>query len=357
LKHFLHKLRRWELWPFYVIYAPLGFVWIYYALRARAFWFFSPVNPTIEFSGFEGENKKEMYQQLPSKYYPRTLLIKAGKNIKDVLQEIFLEGFHYPFVVKPQIGMHGMMFRKIKNEEQLQQYHEYISVDYMVQEFVDLPMEFSVFHVRYPGEPKGKITGFIYKDYLAVTGDGSSTLIELIQQHPRACLREEEMRHKHAHYLNSIIGEGEKYYLSIAGNHNRGTRFINLSKEIDEQLCSVFDKISQEAGHFYFGRYDLKCTSVEDLKAGKNISILEFNGAGAEPNHIYDCGMSYWNAIKIINEHWNDMYNIGRINNKDGVTYWDFWSGYKHLRKAKKYFKELYKADLNASLNGNYTGD
>jgi hypothetical protein len=357
LKRFLHKLRRWELWPFYVIYAPLGFVWMYYVIRAKAFWFFSPVNPTLEFSGFEGENKKEMYQQLPARYYPNTLFIAAGQNTGNVIQQISTEGFHYPFIVKPQIGMHGMMFRIIKNEQQLQQYHEYITVDYIVQELVDLPMEFSVFHIRYPGETKGKITGFIYKDYLAVTGNGSSTLIELVRQHPRACLREEEMRHKHAHCLNHVIADGEKYYLSIAGNHNRGTRFINLCKEIDEQLCDVFDNISREAGHFYFGRYDLKCTSVADLKAGKNIAILEYNGVGAEPNHIYDCGMSYWNALKIINDHWDDIYKIGRINYKQGIAYWSFREGYKHLKKAKKYFKQLYETDLNGDLFGNYSGD
>src|ERR1044072_6237490 len=121
------------------------------------------------------------------------------------------------------------------------------------------------------------------------------------------------MRRKHDDHLDTVIAEGEKYYLSIACNHNRGARFINLSNEIDDRLCDVFDKISNETGHFYFGRYDLKCASVEDLKAGKNFSILEFNGAGAEPNHIYDCGMGYWEALKIISEHWNDMYNIGRI--------------------------------------------
>ena len=51
------------------------------------------------------------------------------------------------------------------------------------------------------------------------------------------------------------------------------------------------------------------------------------------------------------------MYKIGRINSKNGAAYWNFWSGYKYLKKAKKYFKELYKADLNTSLNGNYAGD
>ena len=32
--------------------------------------------------------------------------------------------------------------------------------------------------------------------------------------------------------------------------------------------------------------------SIEDLKNGKNFSILEFNGCGAEPNHIYDASMT-----------------------------------------------------------------
>lgn len=340
-----------------MIYAPLGFVWMYYVIRSRAFWFFSPANPTLEFSGFEGENKKEMYEQLPSQYYPKTVFVNAKQDLREVIELISENKFHYPFVAKPQVGMHGMMFRKIRNEQQLQEYHAYNKVDYIIQEYVDLPMEFSVFYVRYPGETTGKITGFILKDYLAVTGDGTSTLLELIRKHPRACLREDEMKQKHAHYLNCVIGEDEKYYLSIAGNHNRGTRFVNLEKEIDERLCNVFDKISNEAGHFYFGRYDLKCSSIEDLKAGKNISILEFNGAGAEPNHIYDCGMKYGAALKVIIQHWEDMYKISRINYKNGVDYWNFMKGYKYLRKAKRYFKQLYHDDLQANLLGNFPGD
>jgi hypothetical protein len=333
-----------------VIYAPLGFVWLYYIIRARAVWFFSNVNPTLEFAGFEGENKMEMYEQLPKKYYPKTLFVTANEDMLQLGQRLAAQGFQYPFVVKPQIGMHAMMFRKIYNLQQLQQYHNYIRTNYIVQDWVDMPMEFSVFHIRYPGETKGKVTGFILKDYLAVTGDGSSSLLELIRQHPRAKYREEEMRHKHKRCLKEVLPKGEKFYLSIAGNHNRGARFINLHKHIDEGLCNIFDRISNEAGHFYFGRYDLKCTSIEDLKTGKNIAILEYNGAGAEPNHIYDCGMSYGNALKIISSHWNDLYKIGRINYKNGVPYWNFGKGYVYLKKAKNYFKKMYQTDLDYQL-------
>ena len=338
------------MWPFYLIYSPLGLVWLYFAFKAKAFWFFSPVNPTLEFSGFEGESKKEMYEQLPKQYYPLTLFVAAKQDMAYLIKNINSAGFTYPFVVKPQIGMQGLMFRKIDDEKQLQLYHLHMPFDYMIQEMIDLPMEFSVFHIRYPGEAKGKVTGFILKDYLAVIGDGKSTLIQLIQLHPKAKYREDEMRHRHESYLNIIVPKDEKYYLSIAGNHNRGARFINLHKEIDERLCNVFDEISNEAGHFYFGRYDLKCTSVEDLKQGKNFSILEFNGTGSEPNHIYDCGMSYGNALKVVIDHWRDLYNIGKINHKKGVPYWSYLEGYRYLRKAKRFFKQLNQVDLNCKL-------
>ena len=73
MKKFFQRLTNWELWNFYVLYAPISPVWFWYCLRSGSFWFFSSSNPTITFGGFEGEGKKEMYDQLPpspgSPYY------------------------------------------------------------------------------------------------------------------------------------------------------------------------------------------------------------------------------------------------------------------------------------------------
>ncbi len=345
LKKTWQKITRWELWPFKVIYAPLSVLWIYYAIKSRAFWFFSPVNPTLEFSGFEGETKKEMYQQFPTELYPKTLHLTSMQDFKCVQEQVEAMAFEYPFIAKPEVGMQGLMVRKIHSIAELQTYHERIQADYLVQAFVDLPLEFSVFHVRYPGQAKGKVTGFILKEYLQVTGDGQLTLLGLIQQHPKARYREDEMRHMHAGNLDKVIPAGEVYQLSFTGNHNRGARFINLHKEIDNRLTAVFDRISNTAGEFYYGRYDLKSTSMEDLKQGRNILLIEFNGAGAEPNHIYDCGMNYFDALKEIAWHWEQMYRIGRINHRRGVPYWSFKQGMRHLKHAAAFFGRMREID------------
>jgi hypothetical protein len=345
IKKFFQRLTNWELWNFYVLYSPIGPVWFWYCLRSWSLWFFSSSNPTIKFGGFHGEGKKEMYDQLPPHLVPRTIYIMHDWPIEEVRKKIALAGFKFPFIVKPDVGMKGILFRKIDNEDQLIKYHERIPVEYIVQDMVDLPVEVSVFYYRYPADQKGVVSGFIHKELLHVKGDGVSTLEQLIANHPRAKYRMEEMRHRHGHRFSRVIHKDEIFYLSYAGNHNRGAHFTNLHKEIDQDLHKVFDGLSHYTDKFFYGRYDIKTTSIEDLKQGKNFYILEFNGSGAEPNHIYDCNMSIWQAYRIILQHWRALYRISRYNHKNGTPYWTYRKGRQFLREAHKHFKLLEKFD------------
>ncbi len=345
IKKIFQKLGNWELWNFYILYAPISPVWFWYCLRSGSMWFFSSSNPTITFGGFEGAGKKEMYDQLPPDLVPRTIYIMHDLPYEEVKKRITEAGFTYPFIVKPDIGMKGILFRKIDTEEQLIKYHERIPVEYIVQDLVELPVEVSVFYYRYPLNEKGTVSGFIDKELLHVKGDGIHTLKELIALHPRAMHRMEEMEHRHGHRFDRIIPEAEIFYLSYAGNHNRGAHFTNLHREIDAQLHQVFDELSHYTGKFYYGRYDIKTTSIEDLKKGKNFFILEFNGCGAEPNHIYDCNMSIWKAYGVILQHWKALFLISRYNHRNGVPYWSFKRGWDFLRASSRHFKLLEKYD------------
>ena len=345
LKKIFQRIFNWELWPFYALYAPIGPVWFWYCLRSRSFWFFSSSNPTITFGGFEGESKREMYEQLPPDSHPKTIYIRHDLPFEQAKKKICEAGFNYPFVVKPDVGMKGILFRKIENEDQLEKYHSRIPVEYIVQDLVELPIEVSVFYFRHPAQQKGVISGFIQKELLEVYGNGKSTLLQLIMQHPRARYRLEEMQHRHEHRLDRVLEKGQHFYLSYAGNHNRGARFINLEKEIDDRLLKVFDDLSHYTNKFYYGRYDIKCTSIEDLKQGKNFSILEFNGCGAEPNHIYDANLNLRKAYGVILRHWKALYQISRYNHMNGTPYWTFRRGQKFLKEAKRHFKMLEKFD------------
>jgi hypothetical protein len=159
-----------------------------------------------------------------------------------------------------------------------------------------------------------------------------------------------EQKQKHKAILNNVIPQNEVFYLNELGNHNRGARFINLKNEIDERLLCVIDKLNMCSKHFYYGRYDIKTMSLEDLKQGKNISILEYNGVGSEPNHIYDIGLSYGQALRILTQHWKYMYEIGKINYKKGIAYIPFQKGIQMLRESKKNTRLMTQLDLQCKI-------
>jgi len=343
-KSLWEKTGNWELWPFALRYLLISPVWLWYCIRSGSLWFFSSSNPTITFGGFEGEGKKEMYELLPQHVYPKTIYIHPGEDFTTAKKSIQQAGFVYPFVVKPDVGMKGLLFRKVDNEAQLTIYHNKIPMEYIVQELVEYPLEVSVFYYRYPNKQKGVITGFIQKELMDVTGDGQSSLWQLIEMHSKARHRLEEMRIKHVENLEKIIPKGERYILTYAANLNRGAKFTNLEHLIDDDLLKVFDDLSYPT-HFYYGRYDIKCRCVEDLKKGENFSILEFNGAGAEPNHVYNAGYSLLRANREFLKHWKVLFHISRYNHRHGIPYWSFKKGFLFLRDAKKHLKILEQYD------------
>jgi hypothetical protein len=344
LKSFWEKLSNWELWPFFLRYILISPVWVWYCIRSGSPWFFTSSNPNITFGGFDGEDKREMYDLLPEGTYPKTLYVQPGIPFTRLQEMICEKQFAFPFIVKPDVGMKGLLFRKIDNEKELMAYHSMMPFDYLVQDLVTFPLEVSVFYYRYPAEKKGVITGFIQKELMVVQGNGKSTLWELLLEHPKAKHRLEEMRIKHEQNLQQVIPAGERYILTYAANLNRGAQFTNLHKLIDEPLLEVFDNLSHHTGFFY-GRYDIKCESVDDLKLGMNYAILEFNGSGAEPNHVYHSGFSLIRANKVFLMHWKALYEISKYNHRHGHPYWPLVKGWKFLRAAKRHVTELEKYD------------
>ncbi len=78
-------------------------------------------------------------------------------------------------------------------------------------------------------------------------------------------------------------------------------------------VLKLFDGLSHYTKTFYQGRYDIKCASIEDLKQRKNFFILEYNGCGAEPYHIYGNGNNILEAYKIVLQYWKVLYEISQI--------------------------------------------
>ena len=341
MKLLFHKITHWEYWPFQIVYIPISLLWIYFAIRARTIFFFNAANPTIRNGGFLMDSKKEIYDLIPQQYYPKTALVSAGTSPETVLKTLEDCGIRFPFIAKPDLGLRGSAVKKINNEKDLETYAAKADFDYLVQDLIPFPNEIGVFYVRYPNQEKGKITGIVAKEFLIVTGDGKSTTEQLICKDPRYELQLETLKKEYGAQLETVLESGQNLNLVPYGNHARGAKFIDGSHWITPKLTEMLNEICLQVPGFYFGRLDIMYNSIEEFENGKNFSIVELNGAGSEPTHIYDPKHSLFFAWKELARHIIYMYEISVMNHKNGVAYLNHREGMKQFRLHKKMNKKI----------------
>ncbi|MEP0985932.1 hypothetical protein [Ekhidna sp.] len=337
MKKFLVKLKNWEYWPFSILYFPVFFYYGWLALKHRSLFFFTAANPTIDFGGMFGEKKSDIFELVPSEYIPETTLIQQNDLERASLTA---EKIGFPLIAKPDIGERGVWVKKLDDQNQLKEYVAKCPVNFLLQEMVDYPIELGVFYIKYP-DREGLITSIVRKNFLKVTGDGKSTIIELVKKKERALLTAD----LNSEYLRNngdrVLEIGKEIVVEPIGNHCRGTMFLNDNAEIDERLNEAFNVLADQISDFYFGRFDLRCDSYEDLRELRNFKILELNGAGAEPGHIYQPGYSLITAYKDILWHLKVLSDISALNRKKGHSYWSFKQGFKKWKSHREYNRLL----------------
>ncbi len=327
-----HKLTHWEYWPFWLIYYPLFPVWLYYSIKARSFFFFNAANPSMKNGGMAMESKMEIYKLIPKEHIPETVFISKEERPEVALEKVLAAGISFPFIAKPDIGMKAFGVDKIHDKNAFQDYFAKTPENFLVQELIPYTQEAGIFYVRNPGEKKGNITGIVSKKFLSVTGDGKSSIFDLIKKDPRSHLQLKALKKKFGAKLNQVLEKDKEFILVPFGSHTRGAKFIDDTHRLNEGLLEIIDGICSKMEGFHYGRLDVLHNSFEDLSKGKNFSIIEINGAGGEATHIYDPKHSLFFAWKEITRHWGMLNEISITNHKEGHSYLSFKDGRAMLR-------------------------
>ena len=100
-------------------------------------------------------------------------------------------------------------------------------------------------------------------------------------------------------------GMGSGFSLVTLENHLRGVTFLNGNNLINDKMNETFDQLAKQLEGIYCCRFDLRCEDLEQLYTGE-VMILEVNGVGAEPIHIYDPGYSIISSYKDFLYHWKN---------------------------------------------------
>lgn len=345
---FIRKLKiritNWEYWPSQLVYGPLYLYWLWLSLKARSFFFFSAANPGLQYAGFIHEKKSDIYPLIPQQYYPRTKLFKTGELPVVVMEELKRAKLVFPLIAKPDIGEKGKQVKLLHTENELFQYIGRSKVDFLVQEHIGYEQEAGIFYYRIPGEASGHISGIVGKEFLSVTGDGKSSIRDLLKREDRFLLQLPALQYTYGCLLDKVLADGVKHILVPYGNHSRGAKFVDLKHKISDALTDTIDAVCQQIPGFYYGRLDIRFKSWEELAEGKNFSIIELNGAGSEPTHMYDPGHSLFYAWGEICRHWRLLYRISQLNVRDKkLPLMTTGEGIKMYRDHRQYLKQIVK--------------
>lgn len=342
LKLAWHRLCHWEYWALAWVYYPLFPVWMFYSLKAKSIFFFSNTNPNFTNGGMALESKKEIYDQIPDQYIPKTLLFPQSVGIDVLLNKLKSAGINFPLIAKPDIGMKAYGVEKIKNKIQLQAYIDKSVSDFLIQELIEFPNELGIFYYRIPGEEKGHLSGIVQKEFLTVCGNGKDAVSELIKKNPRSAYQASALKKNCADVWDTVLALDEKHILVPYGSHTRGAMFIDVSYKITPKLTAYIDSICQQVPAFYFGRLDIRFNNFDELENGENFSIIEINGSGSEPTHMYDPKHTLLFAWKEISRHWAIMCRISKINKQNGYNYLSLKDG-RAMFKADAILQEKLK--------------
>jgi hypothetical protein len=334
------RLTNKEYWHPNVYFIPLFFYMIYLAIRARSAFFFSAANPTIPTGGLVGENKADISRWIPAIYRPKNIVISSSTPLYEIDNALKNAYLQFPLIIKPTVGARGLLVKKVNTIEEIQLHLRQFPTTFLIEEYIDYPVEAAVLYWRNPETNKSGILSVTIKEFLSVTGVGHLPVQDLLMLNPRGILQIERLEKENPNVLNLIPKLGEKVLVEPIGNHCKGTKFMNFNHLITPEMVTAYDTIQDDLPHCFVYRLDLKAPSVHDLQKGKNLKILEINGVGSDPAHVFDPNIPLLDVYSAYFSLWKKIFEVSTAQHRRGIPYMT-WSEFRFFSKQQKYVETL----------------
>jgi hypothetical protein len=337
------KVSPFEFLPAWIVYGPVVLQWIALGLRYGDFSLPTAANPHITTGGLCGESKAAILDlvQGPARGWiaPYTTLVTGDADRRAARAAMRGAGLKLPLVIKPDIGCNGSGVRLVETEAALDQALADFprGVRLVLQRLVPWEGEAGIFYIRQPGRSTGHISSLTLKDAPVVTGDGVSTLRALIVADPRHGKLQHLYLARLGARLDEVPARGELVRLVFAGNHCKGSIFRNGAAEITPALTARIEAIARSMPDFCFGRIDVRFGSLQGLREGRELSVIEINGVGSEATHIWDPETSFREVFDAQFRHYRQAFEIGRENRRRGfsssglLAMWRDWRNQRRL--------------------------
>lgn len=300
-----------EYWPWYLIYLPVLPLLLWHAVRRGSLVFFTNVNPAIDMGGFFGEHKSRIQALLPEGSFPITMTVLPGTPPEAVVRRMADASLRLPLIVKPDVGERGDGVIRADSMDQLLAVLATAHRTLLLQELVDHPGEYGLMFAKDPRSRRTELLSITGKRFLAVEGDGTRTVEQLLGDTYRGRNQVVRLRSYKQEMLARVPAPGEELVVEPIGNHCRGTMFLDARHLTTPALCNAVDELLAGAEGINYGRLDVRARTADELRAGR-FTVLELNGVTSEPGHIYDPSFSIFQCWSELLRHVRHIPRIAR---------------------------------------------
>jgi hypothetical protein len=316
-----------ERLPKWAIIVPLAVQWLYLAARFRGLTLPSAAHPALTAGGLVGEGKREYFDSMGPLARAATapyVSVRKHRSLDAPALEAAMAsaGLTFPVIVKPDLGMCGYGVRKVDNLRELACYafHFPDAETMLLQQYLAQEHEAGIFYVRDPATGEGRILGMALRYFPRVTGDGRSTVAQLIKANRRAGRTLGRCSHRGPSDLERIPAADEPVRLSTIGSTRVGALYRDGKEHITPALTAAIDAIARDMRDFHFGRFDIRFATLDALRAGTGLTIMEVNGAGSEAIQAWDPGTGLVAGLRTIFAKQRWLFEIGAANRRKGAA-------------------------------------
>lgn len=315
-----------ERMPKWLICVPLVVQWLWLSLRYASATVPSAANPRITSGGLVGEGKLEYFRGMGALARSLTAAHCPVFNDGTATQAALLHAMRqsdlaFPMVAKPDLGLCGYGVRLLPDMAALNAYLAAFPTGETVvlQRYLPQEGEAGIFYARDPATGEGRIIGLALRYFPRVTGDGRSTVAELVAADPRARRIARSPRHQCSVPPSSVPAAGQQVRLATIGSTRVGGLYRDGAALATPELTRAVDTVARDMPEFHFGRFDVRFESLRELAAGRGFTIMEINGAGSEAIEAWDPDTGVMEGFRMIFAKQRLLFAIGAAQRKAGV--------------------------------------
>lgn len=327
--NWLALMYKWKYWPKEILYFPLTlYIICVESFRTGKLFYFSAANPKVTLGGFAGDSKLDILNHIPNNLKPITIGVTKFDSFDEV--QFKMKHLNFPLIAKPDLGEGGFKVRKIETLSDLKLYHEKNAIDYVIQDYCELPLELTLLCFKL--KDTFYISTIVERIPFTLIGDGIHSISQLIKKDDHGFYNQKRLKNMLKVTSNYIPVKGEIIDFGGIANWDNGSKYLERNELINRQLTDTIHIMMENIDMFHYARIDFKCQSYSDIEQGK-IQILEINGVKGEPIQIYDPKYTLKDAYAIIFYHWNTIRKISQANIKKGFQCPSIPEGFKILYK------------------------